>query len=374
MLDPRYKKLALLLVHHSCRLQIGEYVLIQAAGAPNEFIEAVIDAVADAGGHPLVSTLEPRISRKLVQRLGADGFKMYGDVEKYRMQKMQAFIGIRGGNNANEMSDVSKEQMRLYREHVLEPVHMNIRVPKTKWVILRWPNEGMAQAAQMSTEAFENFFFDVCTMDYAKLERAVQPLVKRMMTTDKVHIKGPADTDLTFSIKNIPAIPCFGERNIPDGECFTAPVRDSVNGVIHFNTPTIYEGVSYNNVRLEFKNGQVIKASCEGDQERLNAIFDSDEGARYVGEFSLAFNPYILQPMRDILFDEKIAGSLHFTPGQAYEIADNGNRSKIHWDLVLIQRPDYGGGEIWFDDQLVRKDGEFVVDELMGLNPKALLG
>lgn len=373
-MDPRYKKLAALLVNHSCRLQKGEHVLIQASGTPNEFTEALIDAVADAGGHPLVSTLEPRVSRKLVQRLGSDGFKMYGDVEKYRMQKMQAFIGVRGGNNANEMSDISKEQMRLYREHVLEPVHMNIRVPKTKWVILRWPNEGMAQAAQMSTEAFENFFFDVCTMDYAKLERAVQPLVKRMMATDKVHIKGPGDTDLKFSIKNIPAIPCFGERNIPDGECFTAPVRDSVNGVIHFNTPTIYEGISYNNVRLEFKNGKVVNASCDGDQERLNAVFESDEGARYVGEFSLAFNPYILQPMRDILFDEKIAGSLHFTPGQAYEIADNGNRSKIHWDLVLIQRKDYGGGELWFDDTLVRKDGEFVVEELEGLNPKALLG
>jgi aminopeptidase len=250
---------------------------------------------------------------------------------------------------------------------------MQIRVPKTKWVILRWPTPGMAQAARMSTAAFEDFFFDVCTFDYGRLSEAIRPLVARMEAADRVRIIGPGDTDLAFSIKDIPVIPCAGERNIPDGECFTAPVRESVEGVMHYNTPTLYEGVSYDDVRLVFEQGRVVAATSGSNQARLQEVFDTDEGARYVGEFSLGLNPQITEPMRDILFDEKIAGSLHFTPGQAYEIADNGNRSKIHRDMVLIQRADYGGGEIWFDDELIRKDGLFVPADLEGLNPEQLL-
>lgn len=371
-MDPRYIKLAELLVHHSCRVARGERVLIQASGCDERFIEALIDAVADAGGTPVVATMSGRLQRKLLMRLDQEGFSLLGELERQRMERMHAFIGVRGGNNMNELADVPTAQMKLYREYVLEPVHMQLRVPKTKWVILRWPNPGMAQAADMSTAAFEDFFFRVCTMDYSRMAKAVQPLLARMQRADRVRISGHGDTALTFSIKDIPAIPCFGERNIPDGECFTAPVRDSVNGVIHFNTPTIYEGINYQNVRLVFDRGRIVEASSDINNERLQELLDSDEGARYVGEFSLGFNPHILHPMRDILFDEKIAGSLHFTPGQAYEIADNGNRSKIHWDLVLIQRPEYGGGEIWFDDELIRKDGLFVPEDLQGLNPERL--
>jgi aminopeptidase len=231
----------------------------------------------------------------------------------------------------------------------------------------------MAQLAQMSTEAFEAFYFDVCTLDYAKMESAVQPLAERMRSADRVRIQGPDDTDLTFSIKGIEVVGCSGTHNIPDGECFTAPVRDSVDGVIHFNTPTIYNGVTFENVRLVFKGGQVVQASADGDDDdKINSILDSDDGARFVGEFALGFNPFIREAMKDILFDEKISGSLHFTPGRAYAEADNGNRSDIHWDLVLIQRPDHGGGRIYFDDELVREDGLFVSTDLAGLNPDAL--
>jgi aminopeptidase len=230
----------------------------------------------------------------------------------------------------------------------------------------------MAQQAGMSTEAFEDFYFDVCTgVDYGKLREAQKPLQKRMEAADRVQLIGPGDTDISFSIKDIPVIPCYGERNIPDGECFTAPVRESVNGVIHFNTATTYQDKPFDDVRLTFKNGKIVDATGS-DSAALNEILDSDEGARYIGEFSIGFNPYILQPMRDILFDEKIAGSIHFTPGQAYEIADNGNRSQIHWDMVLIQRADYGGGEIRFDGETIRKDGLFVVEDLKGLNPENL--
>ena len=224
----------------------------------------------------------------------------------------------------------------------------------------------------MSTDEFEDFYFRVCCLDYARMATAAAKLAERMNRTDRVHIVGPGETDLRFSIKDIPAVPCTGDRNIPDGEVFTAPERNSVEGVIAFNTPTLYRGVSFENVRLTFREGRIAESTATVGGDRLHEVFDADEGARFIGEFAIGFNPHILQPMKDILFDEKIAGSFHFTPGQAYEEADNGNRSEIHWDLVCIQRPDFGGGEIRFDDETIRKDGLFVVDDLLALNPDHL--
>ena len=232
------------------------------------------------------------------------------------------------------------------------------------------PNSSMAQQAGMSTDAFENFYFDVCNLDYPRLAKALRPLVDRMTRAKEVQISGP-DTDLRFSIEGIPVVPCSGEMNIPDGEVFTAPVRESVQGYVRFNTPTIYQGSSFDGVRLEFRDGRIVEASCTGgDVKKLRRILETDEGASYVGEWSIGCNPRILHPMRDILFDEKIAGSFHLTPGNAYDEADNGNRSKVHWDLVQIQRSDYGGGMISFDGVPIRVDGRFVPEDLMALDPE----
>ena len=284
------------------------------------------------------------------------------------MKRVHAYIAIRGADNASEASDVPSALMALYSK-AIRPV-LDYRVNKTRWCVLRWPSPSMAQAANMSTEAFEDFYFNVCTMNYPKMARAMIPLQRRMNKTDRVHLKGPG-TDLRFSIKGIGALLAEGKRNIPDGEVFSCPVKTSVQGVIQYNTPTLYAGTKFENIRLEFKDGRIIKAASNNTR-RLNEILDTDAGARYVGEFSLGLNPYILNPMCDILFDEKIAGSLHFTPGQAYEDADNGNRSAVHWDMVLIQRPEWGGGEVWFDGTLIRKDGLFVPPDLQPLNPKNL--
>jgi aminopeptidase len=229
----------------------------------------------------------------------------------------------------------------------------------------------MAQQAMMSTESFEDFFFRVCTQDYSRMVKGMQTLETLMANADQVHLKGP-DTDLRFSIKGIGAVACGGSHNIPDGEVFSCPVKDSVEGEITYNAPTIYQGVSFDRIHLKFEKGKIVHADGS-NAERLNEILDSDAGARYIGEFAIGFNPHILEPMRDILFDEKIAGSFHFTPGQAYEEADNGNRSQVHWDMVQIQRPEYGGGEIWFDGELIRKDGLFVKEALKTLNPDYLL-
>lgn len=368
MTDPRYTKLAKLLVEYSTALRKGDRVLLDMIDVPDEFAIELMRAARCAGAIPIVEVRRTRVNREVVRETNRQHAALVRDLEMFRMKRMQAYIAIRGSANATENADVHSEQLALYSK-ALRPV-LNYRVNKTRWCVLRWPTPSMAQAAGMSTEAFENLYFDVCTMDYRRMAKAMIPLARRMQRADKVHIKSPG-TDLTFSIKGIGAKVCKGDRNIPDGEVFSCPVKDSINGAIQFNTPTLYSGTKFENVRLEFERGKIVSAEANNSR-RLNEILNTDPGARYTGEFSLGFNPYIENPMCDILFDEKIAGSLHLTPGQAYEECDNGNRSAVHWDMVLIQRPEWGGGEVWFDGELIRKDGRFLPKDLRGLNPEKL--
>ncbi|HEY3365752.1 MAG TPA: aminopeptidase [Symbiobacteriaceae bacterium] len=369
-MDPRIRTLARNLIRYSTDLKAGEKILIDVYGLEVPVVRALIEETYAVGGIPFASIKDQQVQRALLMGATAEQWSMMAKYESDRMNDMQAYIGLRSGDNVTELSDVPPEKTKIYQEKWSHPVHSEIRVNKTRWVVLRWPSPSMAQLAGTSTEAFEDFYFDVCTLDYGKMDRNMDPLKARMERTDKVHIVGPG-TDLHFSIKGLAAIKCSGRRNIPDGECYTAPVRNSVNGVLSYNTPSVYQGFTYENIRFEFKDGKIVKATAN-DTDRINQVLDTDEGARYVGEFSFGFNPYILKPMKDTLFDEKIAGSFHFTPGQAYKQADNGNQSAIHWDLVCIQRPDYGGGEIYLDGELVRKDGRFVVEDLLGLNPENL--
>ncbi|MFD0587944.1 aminopeptidase [Paenibacillus sp. GCM10027627] len=370
MRDPRLKKLAQNLVQYSIDVQPGENILIEVIGFENELAKCLIEEVAARGGRPFLEMSDRSVLRTQLIHATKEQIELLAALELEKMKNMQGYIGVRSGDNANELADVPEANMKLYQKLYVTPVHMEQRVKKTKWVVLRYPSPSMAQLANKSTEAFENFYFDVCNLDYAKMEKAQDPLKALMDRTDKVRITAPG-TDLTFSIKGIGSKKCCGHRNIPDGEVFSAPVRDSVQGTITYNAPSVYSGVSFQNISFTFENGKIVKA-VSNDTARLNEILDTDEGSRYIGEFAIGFNPHILHPMNDILFDEKIAGSLHFTPGQAYEDTDNGNRSSVHWDLVLIQRPEYGGGEIYFDDVLIRKDGIFVIPELEGLNPDHL--
>lgn len=371
MSDPRFKKLANLLVHHSCNLQEGEKVLIEATEIPDAMLGALIEEAVAVGAIPIVERQEERLKRKFLtsgttEQL-TERLKVQAELELHRMKMMNAYIGLRGSNNITELSDVDPERMKLQAEILFKPVHIEQRVKHTRWCVLRWPTPAMAQQAGMSTDAFEDFYFKVCSARYHAMDEACVPLKELMDRTDKVRITAK-DTDLSFSIKGLSSVPCTGEFNIPDGECFTAPVKDSVNGQIQFNSSTIYRGTPFDDIKLVFKDGKVVDFHCS-DNEALEAILDSDEGARYIGEFALGFHPYISTPMRDILFDEKIRGSLHLALGQAYDEADNGNRSNVHWDLVLLQEP---GGEVYFDDVLIRKDGRFLLPELQALNPENL--
>jgi aminopeptidase len=370
--DPRFNKLAQIIVRHSTRLKKGDRILIEAIDIPPDMVIALVREADRRGAIPFVSIKQSRVLRELYQNATEASMEAAGRWEAARMSEMQAYVGLRGNINSMEMADVPTEQMKLYQKYWWKPTHLEIRVPKTRWVILRWPHPSMAQLANMSSEAFETFYFNVCTLDYGKMDRAMQALVARMQATDRVHITGPG-TDLSFSIKGIPAIKCSGSHNLPDGEVFTAPVKESVNGKVFFTAPTIYQSQVHNKVELTFRNGKIIRAKSD-KTEHLNAVLDTDEGGRFIGEFALGVNPYITRPMLDILFDEKISGSFHFTPGNSYDNAFNGNRSQVHWDLVCIQTPEYGGGEIRFDGELIRKDGLFVAKDLLPLNPDKLLG
>src|SRR5213083_2450689 len=366
MHDARFDKLAALLVDYSTTLKRNEKVLIECFDAPDEMTIALIRAARKAGAIPFVQIQRARIGRELALEASDRQLKLMASHELARMRKMNAYIAVRGSNNITELSDVPTEKMELLAKK-MRPVQ-DRRVKKTKWVVLRWPTSSMAQLAGMSTEAFEDFYFEVCTLDYRKLQPGMKALQRLMEKTDRVQIKGPG-TDLRFSVKGIPAVICGGDRNIPEGEVFSCPVKDSVEGHVTFNAPSIYQGIGFDAIRLDFENGKIVDATSN-ETKKLNKILDSDPGARYIGEFSLGFNPRVLQPMRDILFDEKIAGSFHFTPGQAYEETDNGNRSQVHWDMVSIQRSDYGGGEIYFDGKLLRKNGKFLPNQLHSLNWK----
>ena len=373
MQDIRINKLAESLVHYSCKVNKNENVLIKVYGEGEEYnlVVALIKEIYKAGANPFVWNHNPQIMRELLKDCNEGQIKLWAQTDLALMQKMDAYIGIWGGSNNAENSSVSRENNQIYEKFYSNPVHMHERVKNTKWVILNYPTPSMAQQASMSTDEFEDFYFKVCNLDYSKMSKAMDNLVELMEKTNRVKIVGK-ETDLTFSIKNIKAIKCAGEMNIPDGEVFTAPVRESVNGILSYNAPSLYnDGFTYENIKFEFKDGKIIKATAN-DTKRINGILDTDEGARYIGEFSLGVNPYITKPMKDILFDEKIMGSFHFTPGSCYDEAPNGNKSIIHWDLVCIQTEDYGGGEIYFDDILIRKNGIFVADSLKCLNPENL--
>lgn len=371
-MDPRYLDLARCLVGYSVKLKKGERVLIDAYDVPEPMVLALVRAVRARKAMPYVQLNSARVSRELLLETSLEHLEFQASYELARMKGMHAYIALRGAHNIFESSDVPAKMMEVAMS-AMRPVH-NYRVQQTKWVVLRWPTSAMAQQALTSSENFEDFYFRVCTQDYARMLPGQRALKKAFDKAKRVEIKGNG-SDLSFSLEGMGGIMCTGEHNIPDGEVFSAPVRDSVEGVLSYNAPTVYRGISFDSVQFTFEKGKIVKATCAGDHKALNAILDSDPGARYIGEFAIGFNPHILHPIRDILFDEKIAGSFHFTPGQAYEKTpgDNGNRSQIHWDIVCIQRPDFGGGEIWFDGKLIRKNGLFVPGALQKLNPDYLL-
>jgi aminopeptidase len=368
MKDPRLATLAASLLDYSLELKAGQKVLIEAEVEAVDLMIALVEAVYEREAVPFVHVGDSRLSRAWL--LGAKREQMDLTV-KWGMQRMNdvdASVYIMAGPNASEMADVPGHVLEM--SHLANRPLMDLYLQK-KWVLLRYPTASAAQAAGMSTQGFEDFCLSVSTLDYGRMDKAMDPLVALMSRTDRVHVTAPG-TDISFSIKGIPILKASGQNNIPDGEVYTAPVRESVNGTVAFNTPSLEDGVTFERITLTFEDGKIVAAEAN-EQQRLERLLDTDAGSRYLGEFAIGVNPRIDKPMKDTLYDEKIGGSIHFALGRAYEEADNGNRSAIHWDIVLIQTPVWGGGEIYFDGVLVRKDGRFVLPELEGLNPENLV-
>ncbi len=370
MFYEKIQKLAHTIVNYSLSIKPGEKLLIEVRGeGTDQILHALIKETIKAKGVPYWNRNSDDVLATFLNTAEDGQVESWSGLHKMIMENIDAYVSIRGSDNSFELSAVPEAHMKSYTTHYMKEVHSKIRVPKKKWVVLRWPNHSMSQLAEKSTEEFSKFYFDTCTLDYQTLGKGMDKLVDVMKKTDKVRLKN-GETDISFSIKDIPVIKCDGKMNIPDGEVYTAPVKESMNGVIKYNTPSFYNGKLYSGIRLEVKNGKIIDATCDGDNKALNAVFDTDDGARFFGEFAIGVNPFINHPMKDTLFDEKIYGSFHLTPGSSYDEAFNGNKSAVHWDLVQIQTPEYGGGEIWFDDVLIRKNGEFLIDELKCLNKK----
>jgi aminopeptidase len=364
MKDRRNETLANILLTYSVELQPGEKLMIDVRGQDTlELAKEIIRQATRLGGIPFVYYNDPSLIRGWIQEASEEQFEAFGQLHLKLMREIDAWLCLHAPDNPFDLADVDGRQLQLYQRLYAEPVHLKERVENTKWCILNYPTNSMAQLAEKSKEAFEDFYYDVCCLDYAGMSVAMDPLVEMMEQADTVRIVSPG-TDLTFSIKGMPAVKCDGKENIPDGEVFTAPVRDSVNGLITFNIPALERGLLFNDIRLEFVDGKVVGASCQGNMDLLNEILDTDQGARYLGEFALGVNPLITRPMKDALFDEKLAGSLHLALGQHGPETPNGNRSAIHWDIVLVQTAERGGGEVYFDGELIRRDGKFVDQEL----------
>ncbi|WP_079912537.1 aminopeptidase [Paenibacillus sp. 32352] len=370
MKDPRVEQLAKKLIEYSVKLQRGEKLLIEVDGLEIPLAKELIRQAYLVGGIPFLLINNHELLREILISCNEEQLTAMAFYDSTRVKDMQAYILIRAGENMSELNGVSPEKLALFRKYYSQKINGR-RYSHTKWCILRYPNHAMAQQANMSTEDFEDLYFNVCNLDYSKMDKAMDNLVTLMDKTDKVRISGPG-TELKFSIKNMPSYKDAGIMNLPDGEVYTMPVKESVNGYISYNTPSIKEGFTFENIRFEVKDGRIIHATAN-DCDRLNKLLDTDQGSRYFGEFGIGLNPYIEKPMKDTLFDEKIWGSYHFTPG-CVPVGSPGNKnwSELHWDIVNIQRSEFGGGEIWFDDILIRKNGIFIPEILQGLNPENL--
>ena len=372
-IDERLTKLAESVLKNSVKLKKGDKIYIEAfSSSTKDLFNELIRVAAKMGATPFYMYNDNSFVKNLMSNASPQQVEQYAKWHRSLMDDMDCYVAVRGYDDLFAMSDIPPSKMKAYENIYYGLVHFDSRIPNTRWCVMRYPNDTMAALSKISKEKLEDFFFECCLVDYKKMGKAMLPLKKLMDKTDKVRIKGP-NTDLSFSIKGLKSVVCDGSMNIPDGEVYTAPVKNSINGHIQFNTDTLYGGTFYSNIYLEFKDGKIVKAESRANNDKLQKQLQIDEGAKYMGEFAIGVNPYIRKEMLDILFDEKIASSLHMAIGNSYnDETFNGNKSSVHWDLVLIQDKDHGGGEIWFDDKLIRKDGVFVLKELDALNPDKL--
>ncbi|MEW4412202.1 aminopeptidase [Clostridium sp. AN503] len=365
MKDSRIERMARQVVEYSVHLKPGEKVLIDVWDEAYDFAAALMDAAQKAGAYPYLNLQSMALNRRMIMASTEESMEAWYRYENYRMEDMDAYIVVRKNNNIRVYEGIPAGQMKLYNQYYGK-LHYGTRLVKTKWCVLRYPNDSFAQTAGMSTEALEDFFFDTCCLNYKRMNELAAPLNELMMRSDRVEIRAPG-TELSFSVKGCCKPSACGIFNIPCGETGMPIIPESANGCISYNLPSFFQNTLFEGIRLTLKDG-IITEAVSSHQERMDQILDTDENARRIGEFAMGFNPYITRPVQDTLFDEKMAMSMHFTPGNDSIY----NPSAIHWDMVTSHDKKMGGGEIYVDGVLIRKDGLFVLDELKQLNPDNL--
>ena len=353
MVDPRVAKAADILVNHSARVKKGDYVQIISEPAAQDLVLEVYRLVLKNGAYPVTKLSLPGQSYIYYKNASDEQLRNFPQIAFHEIKNTDAVIYIGAPSNTKELTAIDPKKISL--RQAITKRFSDYRVEKTRWVLFEYPTDSLAQDAEMSLEDFKDFAYGAVNIDWKK-ESKKQDKIKAIVDKGKeVHILGK-ETDLRFSIAGKKAVKCDGKHNMPDGEVFTEPVKHSVNGHIFYEFPAVHGGREVCGVRLVFKNGKVVKATAEKNQDFLIKMLDTDAGSRYLGEFGIGVNYRIDRFIKNILFDEKIGGTIHLALGRAYSETGGENDSAIHWDMIKDLRK---GGEVYIDGKLLEKNGKF---------------
>lgn len=355
MKDSRVEKLADILVNYSVKVKKGDTVLIRGDELGKPLLLEVYRKVVEAGGNPLLSISFDEMNKIFYDHASKAQLSHTSKIKLYEAKNCDAVIIVHAPANSKALSAVDPAKMTM-RSRANKPIS-EIIVNKKKWVLTNYPTQALAQDAEMSIDEYEEFLFGATNLDWAKVEKEQERIKKVIDKGNTIRIVGK-DTDLTFSIKGRKGIKCCGNSNMPDGEIFYAPVENSANGHIFYDFPAIHNGKEVSGIRLGFEKGKVVKATAEKNEEYLFAMLDTDKGARYIGEFGIGTNYGIKRFTRDILFDEKIGGTIHLAVGRSYEESGGKNDSAIHWDMIKDLRH---GGAIYLDGKRIQENGKFLI-------------
>lgn len=354
MVDPRITKLASILVHHSVGVKKGELIVINSSSEAAPLALECYKFILKAGGIPSVNFSMPGFAYNYYKYASTQQLKYFPKLAKFEAENLKGVINLGAPINTKEFSNVDPKKLVLRRK-VTNPISEIIL--KKRWVGCDYPTNALAQDAEMSLEEFEDFLFGATNLDWKKESKKQDKLKKVLDKGESVRILAD-DTDLTFSIKGRAAIKCDGKHNMPDGEVFLGPVETTTEGFIHYSFPAIYSGREVSGVTLKFKNGKVVDAKAEKNEKFLHAMINTDKGAKYLGELGIGMNPHITKFVRQILFDEKIIGTVHLALGRAYKEGGGVNKSALHWDMIKDMRR---GGRLYVDDKLIQKNGKFLI-------------
>ncbi|MBI2667269.1 aminopeptidase [Candidatus Woesearchaeota archaeon] len=353
MVDPRVKKAAEILVNYSTQPKKGEYVVINGEINAAPLIMEVYKLVLKRGAFPITHISIPGMSYNYFKMASEFQLKKFPELSMEETKKASVFINIYGSNNTRELTSINPNKMSI-RQKVLEP--LKYERLKKRWVLYEFPTDALAQEADMSLEEFEDFVYNATNIDWKKESKKMHKVYNVMSKGNEVRITHN-DTDLKFNIKGRKFVIADGSYNMPDGEIFTAPVDNSANGYIQFSFPSIYLGREVDGMRLEFKNGEVVKASAKKNEHLLKSLIKMDQGSKRLGEFGIGLNYNIKKNIKQILFDEKIGGTIHLALGSAYKECNGINKSGLHWDMIKDLR---NGGKVYLDGKLVHKNGKWL--------------